>query len=79
MESRLPKPSALKKPMSLTRTVLPMDRIKSSASNSTGLGSKSTHLLNGSTASLYPFQPLTRDLTNLQNPRGNSFLLYNKI
>lgn len=64
MESKLPKPSALKRPMPVTRSILPMDRIKSA-----GFGSKTSQLLSNSTASLYSstFQPLTRDLTNLPN------------
>ncbi|XP_037811687.1 protein claret segregational [Lucilia sericata] len=67
MESRLPKPSALKRPMPITRTILPIDRIKSA-----GFGSKSSQLLSNSTASLYTSQPLTTNLANMQsvnNPR----------
>lgn len=72
MESRLPKPSALKRPMPITKAILPMDRIKT-----TGFGSKGSQMLSNSTASLYNFQPLTRDLTNVQNvtnPRGKRTL-----
>ncbi|KAI8131037.1 Protein claret segregational [Lucilia cuprina] len=67
MESRLPKPSALKRPMPISRTILPIDRIKSA-----GFGSKSSQLLSNSTASLYTSQPLTTNLSNIQsvnNPR----------
>ncbi|XP_023309074.2 protein claret segregational [Lucilia cuprina] len=67
MESRLPKPSALKRPMPISRTILPIDRIKSA-----GFGSKSSQLLSNSTASLYTSQPLTTNLSNMQsvnNPR----------
>lgn len=70
MESRLPKPSALKKPIPLTRTILPMDRIKSSGSLLTGFGANAAQPLNSTAASLCTLQPLTRDLTNLQNPTG---------
>lgn len=75
MESKLPKPSAFKRPMPVTRTMLPMDR------TTNGFGSKNSVLLSNSTASLYTFQPLTRDLTNMPsalniNPRGMCDLNY---
>ncbi|XP_067619136.1 protein claret segregational-like [Eurosta solidaginis] len=56
MDSKLPKPSGLKRPTPLTRNILPMDRIKTAT---LGFGTKSANL------SLDTFQPLARDLTNL--------------
>ncbi|XP_039961401.1 protein claret segregational [Bactrocera tryoni] len=59
MESKLPKPSGIKRPTALTRNILPMDRIKTAT---LGLRSKSANL---SICALDNFQPLSRDLTNL--------------
>lgn len=61
MESKLPKPSGIKRPTALTRNILPMDRIKTAT---LGLRSKSSNL---SICTLDNFQPLSRDLTNLPN------------
>ncbi|XP_054746383.1 protein claret segregational [Anastrepha obliqua] len=61
MNSKLPKPSGLKRPTALTRNILPMDRIKPAT---LGFGSKSANL---SISGMDIFHPLTRDLTNLPN------------
>ncbi|XP_055903116.1 protein claret segregational [Eupeodes corollae] len=63
MESRLPKPSGLKRPISVTKNILPMDRIKS---NSNML--KMHH--NNSLSSVSG--PLSRDIANIPsfNMRG---------
>lgn len=50
MESRLPKPSGLKKPTQICKTILPTERLKAN-----------TCILKDSVASRYP---LTRDLSN---------------
>ncbi|XP_075147268.1 non-claret disjunctional [Haematobia irritans] len=64
MESKLPKPSGLKKP-TVARAVLPMDRIKPSTFT-VNFGNKS-QLIGGSSQSLSTIHPLSRDLTNFQN------------
>ncbi|XP_011182667.1 protein claret segregational [Zeugodacus cucurbitae] len=61
MDSKLPKPSGIKRPTTVTRNILPMDRIKTA---SLGFGTKSANL---SVTALDSFQPLSRDLTNLPN------------
>lgn len=61
MDSKLPKPSGIKRPTTLTRNILPMDRIKTAM---LGFGSKSANL---SISALDNFQPLSRDLTNIPN------------
>lgn len=68
MESRLPKPSALKKPMTIAKPILPMDRIKSASTFSTGFGNKTQ--LCTSAQSLNTIQPLSRDLTNIHEYAG---------
>ncbi|XP_055851841.1 protein claret segregational [Episyrphus balteatus] len=54
MESRLPKPSGLKRPAPVTKNILPMDRIKSNAS-----------LLKISNNNSMNSVPLSRDIANL--------------
>lgn len=55
MESRLPKPSTVKRPMTTIKQILPTDRIKASAN---------TFLTNNTyTAPAVP--PLSRDLQNI--------------
>ncbi|XP_061389246.1 protein claret segregational [Musca vetustissima] len=65
MESKLPKPSALKRPAPVARTILPTDRIKT-ASFTGSFGNK-THLFSGSSQSLNTFNQHPRDITNFQN------------
>lgn len=61
MESRLPKPSGLKRPISVVKNILPMDRIKT---NSNLLAFSSHH--NSSFNSV----PLSRDIANLPSFHG---------
>ncbi|XP_061402588.1 protein claret segregational-like [Musca vetustissima] len=65
MESKLPKPSALKRPAPVARTILPTDRIKT-ASFTGSFGNK-PHLFSGSSQSLNTFNQHPRDITNFQN------------
>uniref|UniRef100_A0A1I8PCQ8 Kinesin-like protein n=1 Tax=Stomoxys calcitrans TaxID=35570 RepID=A0A1I8PCQ8_STOCA len=63
MESKLPKPSALKRPTAMKPT-LPFERIKPNFG--TGLSNKS-QMICDSLQSLNGFQPLSKDLTNFQS------------
>ncbi|CAD6993267.1 unnamed protein product [Ceratitis capitata] len=61
MDSRLPKPSGIKRPTTLTKNILPMDRIKTAT---LGFGSKTASV---SMCGMDILPPLARDLTNLPN------------
>ncbi|XP_073814043.1 non-claret disjunctional [Musca autumnalis] len=66
MESKLQKPSGLKRPAPVFKPILPTDRIKT-ASFTGSFGNKS-HLFTGSSQSLNTCQQqLPRDITNFQN------------
>lgn len=68
MESRLPKPSGIRRPTPVLKGILPMDRIKQSSFSAFNKFGPA-----GGGGSTIPtnFAPLSRDLTNLPtNTRG---------